>query len=137
MKKIVINNCWGGFGLSYEATMEFAKLKGETINGYCQKNYKGDYLKYDSFRDNGQLIHYAYSDKVSLSHKEINDKYFKSISFVERDDVDLVKVIEMLGNDANGHHAELKIVEIPDDICWTIKDYDGMESVEEYHRSWS
>lgn len=48
----------------------------------------------------------------------------------------LVAVVEKLGMDASGDFAELKVVEIPDDIEWEINGYDGMERVVEKHRSW-
>jgi len=51
--------------------------------------------------------------------------------------VNLIEVIEALGPKANGRHAELKIVEVPNDVCWRIEEYDGRESIEEIHRSWS
>ncbi len=35
-----------------------------------------------------------------------------------------------------GPHSELKVVEIPDDVEFFIKDYDGMEHVAEKHRTW-
>ena len=56
---------------------------------------------------------------------------------MERHDPLLIQVIEELGAAANGKSAELKIVEIPDHVEYEIHDYDGMESVEEKHRSWS
>jgi hypothetical protein len=37
---------------------------------------------------------------------------------------------------ASGRHAQLVIVEIPDDIEWEIDEYDGVESIHEKHRSW-
>lgn len=49
----------------------------------------------------------------------------------------LVNVVEQLGERANGKVAKLKIVEIPDNVDWYIDDYDGVESINEYHRSWS
>jgi hypothetical protein len=57
-------------------------------------------------------------------------------SHMERNDPRLVEVVERLGDRANGRHAELVVVEIPDDVNWEIHDYDGMETVREKHRSW-
>lgn len=55
---------------------------------------------------------------------------------VYRDDEALVRVVELLGERANSRFSELKIVEIPDDVEWTIQEYDGMEWVAEKHRTW-
>ena len=55
---------------------------------------------------------------------------------IERDDLDLIKVIETLQKESNDDLAELKIVEIPSDIEWEICDYDGIEWVAEKHRTW-
>ena len=49
----------------------------------------------------------------------------------------LVKILEELGERANGKVAKLKIVEIPDNVDWYIDDYDGIETVHEEHRLWS
>lgn len=46
-----------------------------------------------------------------------------------RHDPDFVKVVETLGDKANGTHAELYVLEIPG--CeYRIEEYDGYESVE-------
>ena len=39
-------------------------------------------------------------------------------------------------SDADGDHAQLRIVDIPDDVNWYIDDYDGIETVREHHRTW-
>ena len=54
----------------------------------------------------------------------------------DRTDSDLIAVIEELGDDASGSCSALSIVDIPDDIEWEISNYDGMETIEEVHRSW-
>jgi len=47
----------------------------------------------------------------------------------------LVRVVEELGEKANGRHASLKIIEIPEDAHEPyIMDYDGMEHVAEGKR---
>jgi hypothetical protein len=56
--------------------------------------------------------------------------------YFDRDNPDLIAAVEELGERANGFAAKLKIVEIPDGIEWEIDEYDGMESIEEKHRSW-
>lgn len=54
----------------------------------------------------------------------------------ERTDPRLIKAIEEMGPAANGYCADLHIVEIPDDVEWTIESYDGMEWIAETHRTW-
>ena len=55
---------------------------------------------------------------------------------LKRNDPKLIEVIEKLGPEANSRFSELKIVEIPDDVEWEIKEYDGQEWVAEKHRTW-
>ena len=54
-----------------------------------------------------------------------------------RNDPVLVEVVEALGSNADGESASLRIVEIPDDVLWTIQEYDGLEWIAERHRTWS
>lgn len=53
-----------------------------------------------------------------------------------RYDPKLVECVEQLGDAANGRHASLRVVEIPDDIEYQIEEYDGIEWVAESHRTW-
>jgi hypothetical protein len=50
---------------------------------------------------------------------------------------DLIGVIEKLGDEASSRFSKLTVIEIPDDVEWEISEYDGAETVEEVHRSWS
>ena len=56
---------------------------------------------------------------------------------LDRSDPHLVKTVLELGELANGRYAELKVVTIPDDVEWTVMEYDGLEWVAEAHRTWS
>ena len=55
---------------------------------------------------------------------------------IKRDDPRLIKAVEKLKDKANGMSAELKVVKIPDDVEWEIDQYDGLEKIDEKHRSW-
>jgi hypothetical protein len=55
---------------------------------------------------------------------------------IVRSDPDLVAVVESMGKSSWGKHAELKIVEVPDEVKWTVEEYDGVEWVAEVHRTW-
>lgn len=55
---------------------------------------------------------------------------------IDRDDPVLVELVERMGDAANGEHAELVVLEIPDNVLWTICDYDGREWIAEKHRTW-
>ena len=72
--------------------------------------------------------------------KDYNEKYSLQTWYareIGRDDPTLIQVVEQLGAAANGSHAELRIVEIPDGVNWYIEEYDGNEHVAERHRTWS
>jgi hypothetical protein len=56
---------------------------------------------------------------------------------IDRDDPVLVQLVEEMGDTANNRYSELKVVEIPDDVKWTVEEYDGQEWVAEVHRTWS
>ena len=114
--KIVINKCFGGFGLSEEATLLYGKKKGLNIIVVRDKIMK-------SFR------HY-YLD-------EVKDGNYFSDRDIKRNDPALVEVVNELGEKADGAYSELKIVEIPDDVEWIIEEYDGKEWIAEDHRRWS
>lgn len=90
LRKIVINDCHGGFGLSEKAYDLLLSLRGQRMD-----------------------------------QRE-----------VPRDDPFLLQVVTALGEEANGKYAKLKIVEIPEDVKWTIEEYDGQEWVAEAHRTW-
>lgn len=55
---------------------------------------------------------------------------------IKRDDPYLVRVVEELGQEADGDFAELKIVEVPSEVEWQLEEYDGIEWIAEKHRIW-
>jgi len=55
---------------------------------------------------------------------------------IPRDDPQLIQVVEEMGEAAGGKCAELRVVEIPDNVLWLIEEYDGLEHVAEKHRTW-
>ena len=133
MKKIAINRCWGGFSISPLAQKRLAELEGKECH-FFDVSSEGGKPKYKLLtieEANGNFCPLAYS---SL---EIQDSstYLESRP-EKRDCPNLIKVIEELGDAANGECAKIKIVEIPDDVDYEINDYDGQESVSEIHRSW-
>lgn len=140
MTKIVINACHGGFGLSPKAMKEYYRRKGIIIYRYSQTLDELTNHIYHNVPDDTEKCfcdHYATIDKPHLTGTELNNHYIKSSSYdIERDDPHLISIIEELGSDANDQFAELKIVEIPDDVEWEIDEYDGWETIHEKHRSW-
>jgi len=117
--KIVINSCYGGFGLSHEGIMRYAELAGITL-----------YVEGDP-RD---MLHYYTIPKEERT--ETNSGYFYIGYDFNRADEHLVQVVEKFGRKSFGPHASLSIVEIPDDVDWQVEEYDGIEHVAEKHRTW-
>jgi len=135
--KIAINRCCGGFSLSKAACMRYAEIKGFELYPFLDKwtmerhpDWKPD--------DDAILIHYSKIPYTGDNEKEAcSDENYWSDRTIDRDDPALIQTIEELDLKASGRHAKLGIVEIPDDVQWTIEEYDGMEWVAEIHRTWN
>ena len=113
--KIVINRCYGGFGLSHEAIMKYAHLAKINL---VPKPTKYSIIPYEYYVDG------------------IEENFWSEYG-IPRDDPALVKLVEQMGEAAGSVYAELKVVEIPDDVKWHICEYDGFEHIAEDHRTWS
>ena len=156
MKKIVINACYGGFSLSPLAVQQVAARKGRNCYFYesaDRKTYRRialddidplrswrvtmldipDAIERGFFQDDNWT---AMTQAQRVAYNALWDKHCLDNRNVGRDDPDLVAVVEQLGELANGDHAELKVVKIPDDVEWEIDEYDGFEKVAEKHRAW-
>lgn len=131
--KLVINACFGGFGLSKKAMLRYGELSGTPMYHYLY-DWNNDKL---TRSDEESFMSSAYFTKPDLKKWKGNEESNINACDFKRNDPILVQIIEELGGEANRELAELKVVEIPDDIDWVISEYDGMESVEEAHRSWS
>ena len=128
--KIVKNGCFGGFGLSPLAVMEYAKLKGIELFAY-DFNYNRLY-SLEKMEQEGYVLYYT---KEFEGNRHAEESFFNE-NDIERNDPCLVKVVEKLGKKANTRFSRLVVVEIPDDVQWEISDYDGLETIEEVHRCW-
>jgi hypothetical protein len=132
--EIVVNRCFGGFGLSYKAVMRYAELIGKNIYAYASDGNSSSSKCRQIFEDDSYCTHYLTEPNLT-KFPEDNDLYFSERNIM-RNDENLVKVVKELGEEANTRFSHLEIVEIPDDVDWEISEYDGMETVEEKHRSW-
>jgi hypothetical protein len=139
--KIVINRCFGGYGLSHEAIMRYLDLKGITV--YPEQG-EGiwKFWTYWLVKPEGRFEVKENEEfyAMSMEERQAHNQKYSDETFGDRDisrnDPVLIQVIEELSDAANGEHAELAIVEIPDDVEWEISEYDGSEHVAEKHRVW-
>lgn len=133
MRKVVINTGWGGFGLSTLAFEKYLDIKGLTWYKYSPAPHPFGYTYYSVPRDEYTKImaHATETGDYSATYGLIYVDYQ-----IPRDDEVLIKVVEELGELANGDYTELAIFEIPEDVKWHIDDYDGREWIAEDHRTW-
>lgn len=143
--KIVINRCFGGYGLSREALRQLVGkcehvVVNEPIDYYggsgkfaeahpghdWKKEWQDDLAHEQRYRSVLQRLYTAEGKPVSDDHRS-GDRTCPA----------LVEIVERMGVAANGQHAKLAIVEIPDGVEYEIDEYDGSESIHEVHRSWS
>jgi hypothetical protein len=128
MTKIVYNACYGGFGLSHEAIMRYAEIKGITLyhteeSGFFNHYYLCPPEEYERLRAEDETNPFGPERYVRS-----NAMYF-SLRNIERSDPALVQVVEELGNKASDRYAELTIEDIPAGTLYRIDEYDGFESV--------
>ncbi len=112
--QIVINKCYGGFGLSRKALHRLREL------GCAAAIAETD-------------IGEKYPGTDDVRKKFLGESFLGNIS---RYDELLIQVVNEMGDEANGDYAKLRIVEIPNGIAWEIDEYDGMERIVEQHQSW-
>ena len=102
--KLLINVCYGGYGLSNEALELWAKKKNMVLTKKTT-----EYGDYDYYVDGDQII---------------------SDHNIDRDDPTIIEVFEELGSErTSGDHGELSLVELPDGCEYNITEYDGWESI--------
>jgi len=116
--KIVINCCYGGFGLSDTALEMILNRKGI------------------EWEKKLPIHEWGFSFYTRKDNPEESLEAHNLFTWDKRNDPILIEVVEALGEDAWGSYSELKVVEIPDEVDWEIVDYDGMEHVAERHRIW-
>lgn len=137
MTEIVVNRCFGGFGLSNAALKKLVMVDSKSVERYSIQKYYG--LREDPEREFKQDFSEDLGDGF-YGHKYNYGTVAKDRTIYSfagpRDDKDLVAVVKSLGAAANGYCAELKAVTIPDDVEWQIEEYDGREWVSEKHRTW-
>ena len=155
--KVILNKCYGGFGVSFEAYKLYAEKKGIELYPYMEDNsnyiskgetiyHKTDWSEPDwsDIRLN-RIAHYFTKDlgETILENKnnksEFNKLYKNYSLYINgkyRTDPILIEVVEELGEKANGRFADLQVVEIPDGMEYTIDDYDGVETLHESVRVW-
>ena len=143
IRRVVINNCFGGFGLSHEAILAYLDKCGLPVWTEANDKFGGmipftyylvppeEQIKSDPDNWHDMTLAQRQAHNAAYSKQTFHDRD------LARDDPYLVQVIEELGARANGRHASLKIVEIPADVDWEIDEYDGNETVAEKHRIWS
>lgn len=121
MTKVVYNACYGGFGLSKEAVLRYAELKGITLYEY--KDPKFGNMGFHMWIKVPQEEY----DKMNTAQQ--NNVWFRDDD-IERNDPILVQVVEELGEKASGRCANLVIKDIPKGTAYRIDEYDGYESIE-------
>ena len=134
--KTLINTCYGSYSLSHEAMLRYAELKGIAV--YPENSLGGLYTYWlvpESERvDQSNWLSMS-KEEQKASNKLYEEQTLCSSGF--RTDPTMIQVVEELGDKANGRFAELKVIEIPAGVAYTIEEYGGMEHIVEVHRAWS
>jgi len=143
IRYVVINKQHGGFGLSQLAIQRYLEIKG--LQFWSEKNKRFDSLvgpRYwlvpkDQRLDDPDATMWQ---SMTLAERQQHNQLYSQQVFCDRDlardDPVLVQVVRELGSEAGGRFADLKVVEIPADVEWTIEEYDGSEWIAEKHRTW-
>ncbi len=126
--KVVINKCFGGFGVSGKAMIQLLESNCGHTKTMTMKEYYGHEPTEDDLRFQ-RLMPDMFLPKQSLVLIDEHD--IDSARCCEH----LVRVVETLKEESYGSYAKLMVIDIPI-TNYTIHEYDGMESVEEVHRSW-
>lgn len=135
-KKVVINTCYGGFGISPEAALWLFE-RGMMGITYKVSEYYGE----NDFQDDIRKWKKYLLDKSEGSFGIVvfspDEQFVLNTRPEKRDDPLLIECVETLGERAFAALSELKIVSIPADVEFEIEEYDGREWIAEKHRTWA
>jgi hypothetical protein len=133
--EIVINRCYGGFKLSPEALKRIAEIQGRACHFFCWDGER--YIEWNSESLLDCLAFDIGDPNGCIARGEPLERHY-IFDEANRTDSALVQAVKELGEKANGLCADLRIIEVPDDVEWEIDDYDdsGMEHVFDRNRVW-
>ena len=139
--KVVINRCFGGFGLSHVALMRYFEIKGIKVYPEQDKGHWGFWTYWTvKLEDRIEIKEGEDFYKMSLEDRCAYNATQSAQTVGERDierhDPALIQAVEELGDAANGNYAELTVIQIPDDVDYVVEEYDGLEHIAEAHRTW-
>lgn len=140
-KKVAINTCFGGFRLSLKGELMYYKLKGIDVFVYEHTKYEhrdgiDEYRKVidlDRVFDSNNYI------DIKLSQNDLGEiaynvpfKEFLHLDYSDmsiREDENIIEVIETLGVDAESSVSNIRVVEVPSYVSYSIEEYDGREKL--------
>lgn len=135
--RIAVSNDYGGFHFSYKMMMRYAELKGITIYAYEESfsDNPDDDVKLilinSGEEEDHYFIFYTTFPLEKLIACEENYQYqIDDYDFVRTDPV-VIQVVEEFKDE-----TQIRIVEVPDDVDWCIREDIGVEWVAEKHRTW-
>ena len=129
--KVILNKCFGGFDVSNEAYMLYAKKKGLELYRYASDFVNFKKCIYKKTNDETLFKNYFIKDmgdNIEISSEDY-EKYNLYLDDGYRQDPILIEVVEELGKKASGRFGELEVVEIPDNCYYKIDEYDGVETI--------
>lgn len=131
--KVVINNCFGGFGISSFAYKELLRRKGKECYFYRLDFGKGYYRIDDDPDKHIGIVAVSTKDYGNFTEK-IDKEYCINYDRDDGDirtDPDFISIIEEFGSDkCSSRFAELVIEDIPAGTYYRIDEYDGLEHIE-------
>lgn len=133
MKKVILNKCYGGFGVSDKVYEEYTKAKGFKLFRYKMIDIN-KYVFTD--KDCGTLGTEYSTEYLGKECSNIPNSSFLYIDSSYREDKILVEIVERLGKEANSDYSNLIVIEIPDDLDYVIDDYDGLETLHQRVQEW-
>lgn len=135
IRYIVTNNKYGNFSISEEARSRYLEylMKKKNIKEETTEKLEKRYIVINNNYGSFSLSEEAKSCYIETAG--IKEEEWYEIN-IQRDDPYLVQIVTELGERANGPNSVLKVIEIPGDVEWELKEYCGREWVEEKHRIW-